>query len=487
MRGRAGRWGIALAAVSLGCAGAPGTRGGMTATVEPNRTDRTVPPSLGAPPTLELPPIHRHRLSNGLAVLIVEQRDLPVVDLQLVVRAGAAADSPAQAGRASLTAELLDEGTANHDALGLAEAIDYLGAELETAASWDASFVSLHVLTPRLAPALQLLAEVVLTPTFPEAEVERVRDERLAYLLQQQDEPRALASRAFAGVVYGAEHPYGAPVLGTRESVARLDRDALVEFYRTYYRPNNAFLVAVGDVDAATLLPLLEQAFAGWTPAEVPAIRVPPPPPAGATAIHLVDRPGSAQSEIRVGLAGPPRATPDYFPLVVMNTVLGGSFTSRLNMALREERGYTYGAGSGFDFRQGAGPFVASSAVFTGVTDSALVVFFDEIRRIRDEPVPAEELDRAKNYVALGLPRGLETTAEVAARVAEIELYGLGDDYLTRYMDRVRAVTAEDVQRVARRYLDPDHLAVIVVGDRGEIEEALARLGIGAVRPRAVE
>ncbi len=443
--------------------------------------DRTIPPSVGPAPALGLPPVQRHRLPNGLDVLLVERHDLPVVDLRLVVRAGAAADAPERAGRASLTAEMLDEGTAGHGALELAEAVDRLGADLETYASWDASIVSLHVLRPRLQPALDLMAEAVVRPTFPEHELRRVRAERRADLLRQRQEPRYLAGETLAAEIYGAHHPYGAPVSGTIHSIDRLDRDALVGFYREHFRPGNAFIVAVGHAEPQRLLPLLERAFGAWAPGPAAPAPLPPPPPPGPAAIYLVDRPGAPQSEIRLGHAAPPRTTPDYFPLLVMNTVLGGAFTSRLNMALREERAYTYGARSRFEFRAGPGPFTGSSAVFTDVTDGALAVFLEQIHRIRDEPVPAEELERARSYIALGLPRRLETTGHVARSLSEIELYGLGDDYLERFVDAVRAVTAADVRRVAREHLDPDRMAMVVVGDRARIEAPLRALGIAPV------
>lgn len=477
-------WAAAGAVAWLGCASAP-EAGEMMKTTE-STLNRGVPPEVGPAPALELPPIQRHRLSNGLEVLVVEQHDLPVVDLQLVIRTGAGADAPAEAGRASMTAELLDEGTATRSALELAEAVDFLGADLETGASWDASSIALHVLRPRLGPALELMADVALRPAFPEPEVKRIRDERLALFLQQQDEPRAMATKAFAAELYGPAHPYGTPVLGTRESVGGLDREALARFYRAYYRPNNAFLVAVGDIEASTLLPILERTFGSWEEAPVQPVRLPAPPASRPTAVYLVDKPGAAQSEIRVGHLGPARSTADYFPLVVLNTILGGSFTSRLNITLREEKGFTYGAGSRFDFRKGPGPFLASSAVFTGVTDSALVIFVDQIRRIREEPVPPEELERAKSYLALGLPRELQTTGDIAGHVTEIELYALGDDYLARYTDRVRAVTAVDVARVAREYLHPDRMALVVVGDRAQVEDPIRRLSLAPVEVKPV-
>jgi len=446
--------------------------------------DRAAPPTVGPPPAIVPPAVERHGLDNGLQVLVVRRPGLPIVDLRLVIRAGAAADAPERAGRASLVAEMLDEGTERYSAIELAEELDRLGAELEITATWDAINLSLHVLRPRLEPALDLLAEVVARPTFPEAEVRRVREERLADLARQRQEPRYLAHETFSAVAYGPGHPYAATLSGSPESVQNIGREEIASFYHQHFRPGNAFLVVVGDIDAADLLPLLDRAFGGWAPAMPMPVAPPDRPVARPSTIFLVDRPGAAQSEIQVGHAAAPRTTPDFFPLIVLNTILGGAFTSRLNMALREERGYTYGAGSRFEFRLGPGPFIASSAVFTDVTDDALRIFAAEIRRIRDEAVPADELERARNYVALGLPRQLETTAQIARTIADIELYGLGEDYLARFIERVRAVTAEEVLRAARSYLDPDHMALVVVGDRARIEEPLRALGLGPVEVR---
>lgn len=451
-----------------------------------HRRDPATPPPLGPTPSLELPPVQRFRLENGLDVLVVEQHVLPVVDVQLVVRTGAAADPPELAGRAALAAEMLDEGTTRRGALEFAETLDFLGADLESRVSWDGSSLSLHVLTPRLEPALELLAEAAIHPAFHEEEWRRVQAERIDQLLQQQDEPRVVAGRAFVRELYGDAHPYGAPVPGTRETVQAMDLDTVVAFYREHYRPNNAYLVVVGDVEPGTLLPLLERAFGAWEPASVPEVRLPEPPPNGEARIVLVDRPGAAQSEIRVGHIGPSRDTPDYFPLTLLNAVLGGAFTSRLNLALREERGYTYGAASRFDFRTGPGPFLAASAVFTGVTDDALAVVAHEIRRIHDEPVPGAELERARNYLALSLPQDLETTADIAQNITQIELYGLGDDYLDRYVERISAVTPEQVHAAARTHLRPDELVAVVVGDAAAIESRLRDLGLGPVVRREV-
>lgn len=448
--------------------------------------DRRIPPAIGPVPSLTVPPLERRRLSNGLELLIVPWRELPVVDLRLVVRTGAAVDPPVYAGRAGIVAEMLDEGTTERSALDFALEVEHLGGEFSMTAGWDATHLSLHVLRSRLEPALALLAEAVLRPTLPEPELRRVKGERRADLLRQLQEPRALAARGFIAAVYGPDHPYGTAASGTVESIARLGRDDVVDFYRSYYRPNHAFLVAAGDVRPEEFAPLVERVLGGWEPGPVPEAEPPARPANRPTRVHLVDKPGAAQSEFRLGHAGPPRTTPDYFPLIVLNTILGGAFTSRLNLALREERGYTYGAGSRFDFRRGPGPFSASSAVFTGVTADAVAVCLDEIRRIREEPVPEDELERARSYLALGLPRGLESTADIARVVAEIELFGLGDDYLERFVDHVLAVSAEEVGRVAREHLDPDAMAIVVVGDGDEVEAPLRELGIGPVEPLVV-
>ena len=442
---------------------------------------QTIPPLPGAAPELALPVPVRRTVANGLDVILVEQHELPVVDVRLVIRAGAAVDAPADAGRATLLADLLDEGTTTRTALQLADELEYLGAELSTEAGWDATYANLHVLRPRLDDALRLMADVVLHPTFPEEEVERKRAERLATLIQQRDEPRFLASNAFATVIYGRAHPYGISTLGTGESIRALEREDLLRTYRRYFRPGNAFLVVAGDVTMDELLPMLERHFDAWEDGAVDLPPLPEPPAATPAAVHIVDRPGAAQSEIRVGQVGVPRSTPDYFPLLVMNTMLGGSFTSRLNMNLREDKGYTYGARSGFDHRMGAGPFTAAAAVETAVTDSAVVEFLREMRRIRDERVSDAEIERAINYIAYGLARRFETTNDIASNIADAELYGLGDDYFDRYVARVRAVTADDVHRVARTYLDPAAWAIVIAGDRSAIEAKLRGLGVGEV------
>ncbi len=476
---------------------------------------RVMPPVPGEPPELRSPSVQRFQLANGLRVLVVEQPGLPIVDVQLVIRTGAVCDGEANAGHTSLAVDMLDEGTPGRSAIEVAESIEDLGASLSMAASWDDSALGLHVHTDQLEPALGLMADIVIRPTMPAADFERKKQQRLTAILQEKEEPRALASQAFNAVVFGGTHAYGSPLHGTRASIERMTRDDAVAYHHSFVRPGNSFLVVVGDISATALVPLLDRVFADWTdgasvaasvatPVAAPvappvAAPVAPPrgpwPPSASTfagagvsaGVHIVDRPGSAQSELRAGCIGVPRSSPDYFPIVVLNTLLGGSFTSRLNLNLRQDKGYTYGAGSSFVMRLDAGPFIVSTAVDTAVTDDAVRQILAEITRLREETVPADELLRAQSYIALGLPRSFETTADVASHVAELEVYGLGDDYFDSYVRRIRAVTAADVMRVAKQYLNPRHMNVVVAGDAAKIAEPMRALGIGTVYNKAIE
>ncbi len=443
----------------------------------PAAPDRTHPPAVGAPPALTHPRVERFRLSNGLPVALVERHELPLVGLQLLFPGGASSVAARRAGLAGLSADMLEEGTASRSSLDIAAELERLGASFFSTAGADASEVELTVLRNRLEPALDLLADVVTAPTFPASELERVRDERVTRVVQELDEPRVLANNAFARALYGDEHPWGTPLLGTRASLASLGRDDVVAFYRRHYHAGNATLLVAGDVEPDTLLALLEPRFGGWEGGEPAPASAPPAPPAPGPNVVLVDRPGAAQSEIRVGRVAVARSTEDYFPLTVLNTVLGGSFTSRLNARLREEKGYTYGAGSGFAMRRSPGPFVAQAAVHTPVTDDAVAVFLEEIARMRDEDVPAQELDRARRYVALRLPQRFETAGDLTRRLSEATLYDLPADYWSTYVPRVMSVDAADVRRAAREHLDPERMAVVVVGDRAAVEAPLRALG----------
>jgi predicted Zn-dependent peptidase len=327
---------------------------------------------------------------------------------------------------------MLLEGAGSRGSLQIADDVDFLGASLGASAAIDFSAVRLHVPVARLADALPIMADVVLRPTFPDAEIERLRQERLVALLQARDNPAAIAPLAFARILYGAAHRFGTAGGGTDQDLKALTRADLLAFYERAYRPDRATLLVVGDVTADEAVPLLDARFGGWT-RPGPAAASPRLPDAGQPGrrrIFLVDKPGAPQSQIRIGRIGPPRATPDYFAIQVMNTVLGGSFSSRLNLNLREKRGYTYGAGSSFDLRIAPGPFAASAAVQTDKTAEALTEFFNELNGILT-PVPPDELARAKNYVALRFPGAFETTADIARRLEEAVVYDLPDDYFS--------------------------------------------------------
>ena len=442
---------------------------------------RAALPALPPPVEPHLPPVQRARLDNGLELLVVQQSSLPVIDARLVVRAGAAYDSQDLAGRAALTADLLDEGTATRTALQIADEAEHLGASLITRATWDYTIADLHVLTARVEPALELLADVALRPTFPSADVERKRAERLAAILHEHDDPRSLAHLAFAHAVYGAEHPYGAAVGGSRSSVERLDVAQLRDFYQQHFRPGNAFLAMIGDITAERAAELATQWFGNWNSSGSPAQPSLPAPPARPRAIRIVHRPNAPQSELRIGRDGPDRRSSDYFPLLVANTVLGGAFTSRLNMRLREEKAYTYGAASRFAFRLHGGPFVAATAVFTGATADAVQEMVREIARLSSEPVEQTELERAQSYLVLGLPRTFETTADIAEHVSDVQVYDLGHDFFDTYGARVHAVTAQQVMDVSARWLPAEQMTIVIVGDATVIEAELRDLGLGTV------
>ena len=444
--------------------------------------DRSKPPELPPPPALKLPAVQTTVLPNGLTLAIVEMHKVPVVDVQLLIDAGAARDPSTAPGLATFTATMLQQGAGARSALDIADEAAFLGAQLGTAAGFDGASASIHVPKRRLEAALDLLADVVLRPALADSEIARQRELRAAQLVQQRDEPVSVANIAFPAIVYGREHPYGHPLNGTDSATARLARASVAEFYRTNYRPNGARILVVGDVTLAQARRLIAARFGGWERGDVPAFPSPAAaPPTAARTVYLIDKPGAAQSVVRIGHLGPVRTTPDWFALEVLNTILGGAFTSRLNQNLRETRGYTYGAFSQFVPRRLSGAFVALASVVTAKTDSSLIEFLKELRRIRDETVAPAELAKAKAYLTLGLPGDFETTGGAAARFRELLSLGLPLDYYDRYVDRINAVTAADVQRVARQYIDPDRFDIVVVGDKAKIEAGIKALNEGPI------
>lgn len=473
---------VAVLLLAAGCAGASGPSAGPDpsggAVISEGVLNRTVPPTPGQPPDVGMPPVQRRTLANGLEVWLIEKPEVPLVTVQLVVGAGVIAEPAQQSGIALLTAAMLDEGTRTRTALEIADELDFLAASLSTSASYDAAAVSLSSLSRTLPQALSLFAEVVTQPTFPDREFERVKRERLTALIQAADQPSSLAVEQFALRVYGPSHPYGRVPEGTTTSLTAMTRGDVESFYRAHYRPNNSTLLVVGDVTAAEFFPRVEAAFAGWERANVPGTpSLPTPAPQSSARIYLVDKPGSAQSVIRLGNIAVPRNHPDYFAQLVLNQLLGGAFSSRLNLNLREDKGYTYGAASGFPARLGSGPFIATASVQTAVTKESVIEFMRELEEIRgSRPATEEEVAFAKASLVRSEPFAMETQEQLLARLQTLALFGLPTDYYDTFVQRIDAVTPAEVNRVARQYVDPERLAIIVVGDRAAIEPGLREL-----------
>jgi predicted Zn-dependent peptidase len=458
----------------------------VVAALGAQRPDRSTPPSLGPTPKLTLPAIQKKALSNGLAVWLIESHEVPLVQVNLLVEAGSA-DDPADAfGTASFTAAMLDEGAGNRSALEIADAVDFLGAVLTAGSSFDASSVRLNVPVARLAEALPIMADVALRPTFPQQDLDRIRQERLTALLQAQDDPAAIAGEAFNRIVFGGAHRYGTGAMGTPATLKAFTADTLRAFHTRYFAPGDATLIVVGDTRMETVLPALEKQFGSWKGTAQARAKVPAAAQLTRGQIYIVDKPGAEQSQIRIGWVGAPRTTPDYFTLQVLNTVLGGSFTSRLNQNLRETHGYSYGASSFFDMRLGAGPFVAGAGVQTDKTAEALREFFIELTGI-GKPIGTDELTKAKNYIALSFPADFETTGDLSRRIEELIVYKLPETYFEQYVSKVQAVTAASVQKAAATYIQPSKFAVVVVGDRATIEAPVRALNLAPVRVMTVE
>jgi predicted Zn-dependent peptidase len=449
--------------------------------------DRSHPPTPGAVKPLKLPPLERQKLSNGVSVVLVGMHEVPVVEVILVVRAGGVADPAGREGLASMTADMLDEGAGGKDALALADAVDYLGATLAAGSAWDASTVRLRVPVARLEPALALMADVALRPDFPQAELERLRKEALTDLLQARDEPGAIATRALAQAVFGTAHRYGKPQAGDAPQIASFTVAELRAFHAARYAPGAATLVVVGDVNAS-VLPALEKAFGSWKAgASAPApAAVPAPRQLAARSIWLVDKKDAAQSSLRLGRVGPAWPDPAYAPNQVMNTLLGGSFTSRLNDNLREQHGYAYGAGSRIRRNLAGGLFLVASDVQTDKTAPAVSEVFKELDRILTPP-PADDVARARSYAALGYAGDFETTSQVAQRMVDAVVYGLPDGFYESFVPKALAVDAAALQSAARALVDPKRLALVVVGDRAKVEAPLRALNLGPIRDLTVD
>jgi zinc protease len=445
--------------------------------------DRSALPAAGLQATSAFPALRRATLSNGLAVVVVERHAVPVVNFDLLVDAGYASDSGRSPGTAQLAMALLDEGTATRNSLQISDELQRLGAALGAGSNLDQSVVSLNALKSNLDASLALYADVALNPAFPQADFERLQKLQLADIEQELAEPRGLALRLIPGLIYGSGHPYGNSLTGsgTTEAVRKLTRDDLRSWWSTWFKPNAATLLVVGDTTLEEITPKLERAFGRWQRGEVPKKAI----GAGAAAapgIYLVDRPGSEQSLILMGTVAPPRNNPGAISQEVMNNVFGGLFSSRLNMNLREDKHWTYGAQTLLVQARGPRPYLGFAPVQTDRTSEALAEFIREVRGIRgDKPVTAAELGAVQGAMTLKLAGRWETAGAVARSTAELLRFGLDDRYWDGYAASVRGVDLAAI-RDAAQIIDPAKLVWVVVGDRAKIEAGLAQLGLGAPR-----
>jgi len=448
---------------------------------------RSEPPAPAPVRAFEFPDIEASQLSNGLELRAARLPRLPLVSAVLVLAASESAVSDEQAGLAVLTGDTLDGGTAKHSASELAEAFESIGASLHASTGWDATTVSFTCVAERLPRALELMAEVVRSSVFPEREVARTRDQHMARLQQRRMDPGSIANDWASHLFYADGVPYARPLAGTEESLSRLDREAVVAFAERAHRPGRGGIVLSGDVDLREAAALAQEYFGGWEGEPPPRSDFVAEPRHPRRSVHIVHRPGAVQSELRVGYPALPRNHADYFPLVVANTVLGGAFTSRLNLNLRERHGFTYGVRSGFSFRRGPGPFSVSTSVGSDVTADAVRETFTELEAFALHGPTDEEVRGARDYVAGVFPLRMETAAQVAGRVAELLIYGLPDDHHVHYRDRIREVTPEVARAAAARHIRPEEMTVVVVGDADVVRAPLEALNLGPMQVHTIE
>jgi zinc protease len=447
--------------------------------------DRSKLPETGPPPETRFPALERATLTNGLKIVLAPRPSIPQVQLDLLLDAGYAADQHGVPGTASLAMAMLDEGTRTRTAIQISDELAALGANLYTGSRLDASAVSLEALKDKLDASLAIYADVIRNPSFPRSDFERLKKQRLAQIKREKSEPVSMALRVLPGLLYGEGHAYANPWTGsgTEASTARIGRDDLVAFHRTWFKPNHATLVVTGATTMAEIRPKLERLFASWKSGDVPTKNISQVPQQTRPTVYLLDRPGSIQSLILVGNLAAPKANPDEQAIETMNEVLGGSFTSRINMNLREDKHWSYGAFTFFRDARGQRPFVVYAPVQTDKTTEAVTEVQKELRGIlTDRPPTADELSRAISGLTLTLPGNWETMGAVSGSVQDIVVFGLDDNYYDTYADRVRAQTIESVAAAARETIHPDHLVWVVVGDRAKIEPGLRSLKLGEIR-----
>ena len=453
--------------------------------------DRSRLPVPGPPLSFNFPEVRRSTLDNGLRVCTIEHHEVPLITCFVLMPVGSAHDPAHQPGLAALTGDLLDEGSGDLDALAVHEALGRIGAHLDTEIGADATLLELTSLEQYAPRALELLASMVQAPRLEQRDFDRVRELRLNRLIQLRDLPPAVADRVFTQFLY-PHHPYGHLPIGTEEALRSLTLADVIGFHRRIYTPAQATVIAVGDATHDRLARLVAGAFCTWTtPTDIPtdlidlaALDAPPSPVPRVVTVH---RAGAAQSELRMGHIGLSRSSPDYHALLVLNMILGGQFVSRINMNLREEKGYTYGARTSFEFRKGPGPFVFQTSVQSDVTAAAVREVVGEIAAIRGgRPVTPPELELGRAALTRGYPRNFETAEQLGRAAVQLALYGLPDNYFTTFVPRVLSISQDDVTRVAHDHLAPDRLLTVIVGDRDKVGPTLADLGMGEISEVAI-
>jgi predicted Zn-dependent peptidase len=444
--------------------------------------DRSAVPAPSTAPELHVPAWTTMKLSNGAQLIVSPRRNLPLVSFEINFVGGSNQYEPAtKPGVGEFAGAMLTEGTTTKSGDDISNALQLLGTGVRISVGGENGAVSFLATTDKVEKALQIVEDMLANPSFPNDAIERYRARRLVALTQAKDRTGSIAARVFPKVLFTEAHPYGRSV--TEQSVHAITRDDIVAFAKAYFTPGHAIISVVGDVEPNAVRQMVERLLALWANGgSTPSFDYPQTPTPKATTIYLVDKPGATQSSFAIGLPGPTRNTSDYFALEVLNTMLGGMFQSRLNADIREQKGYSYGVGSGFSYGKGPGPFEAGGDIVTAKTDSALIEFMKQLRGIRGErPVTDDELKTAEDNLVQGLPQSFSSVRAVNSSISDIFIEQLPPDYYQHYAQNVRAVTKDDVTRVANKYIDVDHLAIVIVGDRKTIEQPLKATGIAPV------
>lgn len=452
------------------------------AAVAQQTLDRTKVPTPGETPMLRVPTWTRTPLANGATLIVSERHNLPLVSFTITFVGGSNQfETAGKRGLASMTTSMMSEGTTTKTGDQISDALQLLGTNLNSFIGGEEGSVSFVSTAKNFDATLALLADMMLNSTFPADALERLRARTLVNLTQAKDQPVTIGSQVFSKILYSEAHPYGQRT--TEASVKAITRDDIVAFQKAYFQPSRAIITVVGDVNAAKIKSSVEKGLAAWAKAgEKAKFDYPKLPELQTARIYLVDKPGAEQSVFNIGLPGPPRNTPDYFALQVLNTILGGQFQSRLNANIREQKGYSYGVRSGFGFGKGPGAFRAGGSIFIGKTDAALIEFMNEFKGIvGDKPITDEEIKTAKESLIQGLPQSFSSVTAISGAITNLTVQGLPDDYYQTYAKNVSAVTKEDLLRVAKKYIDLKHLAIVIVGDRTKIEAPLKATGIAPI------